>query len=973
MLRDVPLSTPIQLVPSKWFDGQLQKLRAETTAMPAGLEQIVRDLGVRPDGTPAVITERPGNKPGLQLHTYSYVVHLVPEEGRKFFWVNKVTPLKVHDYAKLARGVLLVRCRWRIAARPAEKPADATAHWDRLQQEWARLQHEIAEHNSVPRTKTEHIHYIDRIARFNGVAREVDREKSTSRHGFAYQQVTVVGDHGSTATSTYSFRLTNSSGSSPKLGAQLTIAGREDRRGTVQHAAGGSVTVRFDEPLDYERLAQQGELAPVVFETTHIQRDAAVETLRSRQSSHRTLLEVLVDHEVAPMTGRPDTPAQRLDPEQLTAFRRALSVQDLMVVLGPPGTGKTRVITEIASAAAHGDHGKTLVTSFSNKAVDNVLDRIRRAENVVVIRIGREPDVDPDVRPNLLEIYAAELRQELAAGSQDRAQRYSVLPTALKWHAELGSLIASWSSARSEQHSCASELDRCRRAVDGPAYDRVRRLGEQVDRLNKRIRRTRQRLDKLARSTERASSQNGFGRLLARLRDGRVHRCKKKLTTRSHALNETEQARLRAAAEFEAVIREVPEVQAAQRKLDAAAEEVLRWRGRALTAVASLRTTLLDVDQLPEVLSTGDDDSLFQRITYLHGELRSRIEILQARAALLADWSAEVDSCPAEDLYPELVRYADVIGTTCTSAGSRSEIATEEFDLVIVDEAGQVPTSDALIPLVRGKRAVLVGDDKQLPPVCEHELEEAINAQDDSTALLKLASVSLLESSRATLPAANVVQLRTQRRMPEVIARFISDRFYESALRSEVAPPKPDALFRSPLAFVDTSCLPEQVRRERGAADDEHGCRNDAEARLLNRLAEHYQKDGAEWALIVPYRAQVHVLKDLARTWATPQTIDANIGTVDAFQGGERDVIFYGFTRSNRGRRVGFLDNLRRLNVAFTRAKQQLVLVGDLETLRHAKDQGVRELITDLHTTLRTDGDLRTYREITNLLSEIGS
>jgi hypothetical protein len=970
MLSDVHVSTPIHLIPSKWFGERLQKLRRETTAMPTGLEQIVRDLGVRRDGTPAVVTDRQG-KLGLQLHTYSYVVHLAPEDKQKFFWVNGVTPLSMHDYAKLARGVLLVRCRWRTAVRPRDLPENAIAHWGQLQQEWARLQHEIAEHNSVPRLKPGHARYLDLITRFNGIAREVDRRKSASRSGFAYRQVTVAGDHGSTATSTYSFRVADPSGRMPKPGAQLQIAGHGDRRGTVLQVADGSVTVRFDEALDYERLSQQGELAPVVFETTHIQRAAAVETLRSRQSCHRTLLEGLVDHEVAPVIGRPDTPAQRLDPEQLTAFRRALSVQDLMVVLGPPGTGKTRVITELASAAANGDHGKSLVTSFSNKAVDNVLARM--PEDVVMIRIGREIEVDPDVRPNLLEIYAADLRRELAVGSQRRAQLYSVLPTALQWHAALDSLIASWSSARSEQHSCASELDRCRRAVDGPAYDRVRRLDKRVDLLDKRVHRARQRLDKLTRHAERASSQSGFGGLLARLRDRRVQHCRKRLAARSHALDETRQSRLRAAAELEAVVREVPEVQAAQRKFDAAAEDVTRWRDQALAAMTSLRTLLLAVEQLPEVVSTGDDDSLFQWVTHVHGTLHSRIGILKARAALLADWSAEVESCQAEQLYPELIRYADVIGTTCISAGSRSEIAAEEFDLVVVDEAGQVPTSDALIPLVRGKRAVLVGDDKQLPPVCETELKKAINGRDDSAALLELASVSLLESVRPTLPAANVVQLRTQRRMPEVIARFISDRFYQSTLRSEVLPPKRDALFRSPLAFVDTSCLPERDRRERQAGDEQHGCRNDAEAKLLNRLAEHYQKDGAEWALIVPYRAQLDVLRGLARAWATPETVDADIGTVDSFQGGERDVILYGFTRSNRSRRVGFLDNLRRLNVAFTRAKQQLVLVGDLETLRNADDQGVRELIKELHTALGTDGDLRTYDEITNRLSEIGS
>lgn len=226
------------------------------------------------------------------------------------------------------------------------------------------------------------------------------------------------------------------------------------------------------------------------------------------------------------------------------------------------------------------------------------------------------------------------------------------------------------------------------------------------------------------------------------------------------------------------------------------------------------------------------------------------------------------------------------------------------------------------------------------------------------------------------MPDDHRVLLTRQRRMPSVIADFVSGVFYDGKLRTEVRRDHRDPLFRTPMAFVDTSGLPIGRRKERqGRCSERFGQRgyiNEVECELLSELAALYDGRGTEWAVIVPYQAQRAEITARLTRIVDPDRVGLNVGTVDSFQGGERDVILYGFTRSNRDGRVGFLKELRRANVAFTRAKQQLVLVGDLSTLTAARDTGFRQLVRSLETHLRQRGEIRPYQEIRDRVTALG-
>lgn len=122
----------------------------------------------------------------------------------------------------------------------------------------------------------------------------------------------------------------------------------------------------------------------------------------------------------------------------------------------------------------------------------------------------------------------------------------------------------------------------------------------------------------------------------------------------------------------------------------------------------------------------------------------------------------------------------------------------------------------------------------------------------------------------------------------------------------------------------------------------------------------------------MPYLAQAAlVTRLLTGRLGDADLIRENVGSVDSFQGGQRDVILYGFTRSNPERSVGFLKELRRVNVAITRVKHQLVMVGDLETLTQARDRGFRALARSLRAYLEENGEIVSYTTIRGRLGDI--
>jgi len=266
----------------------------------------------------------------------------------------------------------------------------------------------------------------------------------------------------------------------------------------------------------------------------------------------------------------------------------------------------------------------------------------------------------------------------------------------------------------------------------------------------------------------------------------------------------------------------------------------------------------------------------------------------------------------------------------CTLVGaSHPVLRGRKFNTVFIDEAAQALEPACWIPLLKSQRVVLAGDHCQLPPTIKsHE------------AAMQGLAKTLFEKGIEKYPQL-ASMLKVQYRMHETIMEFPSKYFYndqliahQSVAHQLLRPYEP------PIEFIDTAGSGYTEKQDLETLSRY----NQGEAELLIHQAERlvesigstaWLEEGITMGIITPYSAQVAKLQHLAEASAILEPLHRliSINTVDAFQGQERDVIAICFVRSNEKSEVGFLSDIRRTNVAMTRARKKLVLIGDSATL----------------------------------------
>jgi hypothetical protein len=970
-VRPVVLRSELVLIPNAGrLRSQLDAL-AGRDGFPRSPYDMLADLGdlTAQGGIPVTLSEPlPGKTDWSVLaHTRSYLVRLfLTGKYKDAYSIGSISPLRLRDHQRLAQGYLLVRPRdWLMVDSTRDIPQGTVNGWDQLVQGWDELSAAMA--TTAPPTSQQ-----DGFLRTLGEVVDATERITTSEdagQSFPFREARPTAGTRSGATQLY--ELTLAGARAPEEGAFVQVAAGDGVRvrGQVTLADGMTVRVRFDEAIDWNDLRGQGEITTTTSTVVYRMQREAVSQFRSGRARNPGVLAALVDRYAPPPTPRqpPPRPEYPLNPRQGEAFAKTLAGPDLLAVIGPPGTGKTTTITEMVRAVA-GSGERVIVCSQNNRAVDNILGRLPR--ELLAIRVGNEARVTDEGKPYLLQRQAAELRDQALAKTRGTLESYTGIDQAAAWTEDLARRNTALWTARDAEAQALAALAVARSAAGGPAAAEVDRLTEARAGIERQARTAAEIVARLGQRWDWGRARSGwviigwiFG-MLARLWMAQLQVERPRAEGLGEDLRAADASLEAARRHLVEVTKHAPEVISAKAVADAAQVEAGQRREAARTAAGEATAALSPMGvTLPPPASS--DAELQETERWLGTWLR----LLSARRDLLAQWTDEAAGETGQ-LYQELIRYADVLAATCTGVGSRPELAQLDFDLAIVDEAGQIGLADALIPLARARRAVLVGDHMQLPPFLDSDVDAWGKLVGDPV-VRGMLSKSALEMLVNALPpdSPNVVWLAEQRRMPEVIARFASAQFYGGQLRT---PPglrthRPD-LFTSAFTFIDTSDLEWPKRRDRSGRNRERwgqqGYDNPGEGRLLADLAIHYDHAGQDWAVIVPYLAQAELIRKLLTGHAgSAEKVRLNVGTVDSFQGGERDVILYGFTRSNPAYNIGFLRELRRVNVAITRVRQQLVLVGDLETLTSARDAGFRALARALRDYVVVQGESISHDE----------
>ena len=265
----------------------------------------------------------------------------------------------------------------------------------------------------------------------------------------------------------------------------------------------------------------------------------------------------------------------------------------------------------------------------------------------------------------------------------------------------------------------------------------------------------------------------------------------------------------------------------------------------------------------------------------------------------------------------DIIETSNVILSTNSSAALES-IARTKFDVAIIDEASQATIPSVLIPIAKAHRFILAGDHKQLPPTIISDKAQKLEK-------------TLFEELIRIYPFKSQL-LNIQYRMNSLLMKFPNAEFYNNNLKSDSS--VDDITINDiintdseeeAMLFIDTSNIDEYGERH---LKDSKSIINKLEADIAVQLANDYLNvglDETDIGIISPYADQVKIIQD--RT-------SVEVKTVDGFQGREKEIIIISTVRSNENGNIGFLSDLRRLNVAITRAKRKLIIIGNINTLK---------------------------------------
>lgn len=674
--------------------------------------------------------------------------------------------------------------------------------------------------------------------------------------------------------------------------------------------------------------------------------------------------------------------SKHLNEDQKDGVINAIRAEDFHLIIGPPGTGKTYVIEELIEQFTKRNQ-RLLVTAWTNLAVDNIIKRLPKKETKDIVRIGPINEIDPEVKKfSIFEKMEAhkdwieverhhKIIDELFKLIQSIESEISLIQDRINQSKDIKQIL------NKEIDNLVAEKQKYDELISIPINNKIEvnisyineelslingksemysSLGNnilEIDELERQIPSVEQiqQLKNLTRSMKFSILGKKLSSFFYKTKNKEIEKLKQEYEENRKSLNEVSELQrdydyLKKVCEKESNIiypngNGVPDKDALN--LEFIAYKIIEEKYLPSFKKREIQNITRRVSEVNQEVYRIYVDSLKKKIDLLdvkikglNTELYLQINHKEDLRRQYVNLLSSLDFCKKNveklinAIISEIIDRADLIATTAVSS-CHYFLEDVNFDVMIMDESSQVASFMSLLPLSKCKKFILVGDNKQLQPIEEEDISKEMN-------------LSIFNRLFEIYPEASTF-LSTQYRMHKSIARIANEVFYAGKLRtSEKAA---ERLLRlegdehqflnpnRPVVFIDTSKV-EYYEDEVGS-----GCSNTKEAKYFAYIISLFIKKGIKTkdiGVVTPYVKQKLLIKEFLKDI---KINDVEVDTVHKFQGREKDIIIMSFARSKKYSfpqyKLRFIENETLVNVAITRAKKKLILVGNSGTLCQSK------------------------------------
>lgn len=638
---------------------------------------------------------------------------------------------------------------------------------------------------------------------------------------------------------------------------------------------------------------------------------------------------------------------------QKEAYVGAINSKDFFMIQGPPGTGKTTIITELVKHAVANEQ-KVLVTSETNIAVDNVLERVNSAKNVVPVRLGNIERVSDSCKQYLPEIISDSILYDVKSknsffnenGVNKQALIHDCNITFIKTETELRNKINNQKEqihVNSDYKMLYEKITKFEELVltlnelynqifdDEQQYFILKKRLETLETEKAKIEERISLVDNSVMSAGLQCDTNSNEQQKAVLNNS-LFLCSKEIDTVKNAIS---------CNKYEIV---VASYKRKMRRFEKAKEEMMLLFPSAYSIMAKVH----QVKESLELITRLENDIEYLKIKHetdlneIEKDCARKNELWDISKDIRAEWLSVIDTPEVKEEIEQIyISRTNVVFATCTGISSEhnGHFAETDYDYVIVDEAAKCNTLDLLIPITMGKKIVLVGDHKQLYPMLDTDLiKDELTTEQKEELKTNILFKRLFEEK---VPDGFKSTLRNQYRMEKNISQFVSDTFYNSKLICEKEVEKSDSM-----VWIDCEDSEEIYKDPSYQNPKEAG----VIISLLTKL-DKILKPNTSVGVICTYRAQANYVRKLISNnyW---NNIDVECDTVDAFQGKEKHTIIFNTVLSKKI--LPFIKDENRVNVAVSRAQDQLFVVGSTKLIK-TSDSGV---LRKLFEYIKAHGEL---------------